>query len=295
MPSEFASSEPRLPPELEHRIFQSVAAARPRWIPALVLVAKRVKVWVEPLLYRVVFLKTPPLKLQEQDNLGLPTFPGDAVEQISHNLRHVRHLLIDDGFVREKLQSWLLACSSVTNLCALFRCTPDTLPSLSSFTHLKYLTVEPRALSGTTLPLPMFHGVTHLELLDYPNEGETLDRVFTNVSLIPRLTHIALNSTVDKLLPHAGLRANAQLQCIIIFSSSVAHLTDTPLLDDSRFVCIDDGASYYADWLRGAVSGKDYWSIADNFLAARQAGTIERSKCHIVNGKDFQFVKGDGF
>ncbi|KAF7368016.1 hypothetical protein MSAN_00867400 [Mycena sanguinolenta] len=292
MSSEFALNEPRLPPELEHKVFQTVALARPRWIPALMLVARRVKVWVEPLLYRVVFLKNPTSAFQEPDKIGIPTLAGDAVEQISHNLQNVRHLLIDDGFVRDKLRNWLLGCTGVTNLCALFACTPNILPSISGFTNIKYLTIEPRALCGATLPVPLFLTVTHLELLDYPNEGESVDRVFPNVSLIPRLTHIALNSPMDKLLLHAGLCANAQLQCIIIFSSE-ASLNRSPLLGDSRFVCIDDGASYYADWLRGAVFGKDYWSFADDFLAARRAGAIDRSRYHIVNGKDFHFVKGD--
>ncbi|KAJ6505048.1 hypothetical protein C8R45DRAFT_923356 [Mycena sanguinolenta] len=29
------------------------------------------------------------------------------------------------------------------------------------------------------------------------------------------------------------------------------------------------------DWLNGAVFGKDYWALADAFVAARRAGTID--------------------
>ncbi|KAF7368012.1 hypothetical protein MSAN_00867000 [Mycena sanguinolenta] len=291
MSNQFALTEPRLPPELEHKIFQMVALARPKCIPSLMLVARRVKFWVEPLLYRVVFLDTPPLP--EQDNLGLPIFAPEAVKQISHNcLRQVRHLLIYAGFVGEQLQSWLLACTGVTNLCAMFLCTPDILPPISGFTNIKYLTIDVRALCGTTLPLPLFLTVTHLELLSYTIAGELVDCVLQNISLIPNLTHIAINPHLDELLSHPALCANAQLQCIIFFST-VIHLDGSPLLDDTRFVCIDDGQSYYADWLCGAVFGQTYWSFADEFLAARRAGTIDRSRNCIVNGKDFEFVKGD--
>ncbi|KAJ7121829.1 hypothetical protein C8R43DRAFT_1136349 [Mycena crocata] len=47
---------PVLPVELEREIFEIAAHSRPRSVPTLVLVASRVKVWVEPFLYRTIFL-----------------------------------------------------------------------------------------------------------------------------------------------------------------------------------------------------------------------------------------------
>ncbi|KAJ6467443.1 hypothetical protein C8R45DRAFT_477757 [Mycena sanguinolenta] len=46
----------RLAPELGHQIFEIAALARPRQIPTLMLLARRVKIRVEPLLHRVVSL-----------------------------------------------------------------------------------------------------------------------------------------------------------------------------------------------------------------------------------------------
>ncbi|KAJ7741701.1 hypothetical protein B0H16DRAFT_1564897 [Mycena metata] len=50
-------SSPVLPPELERIIFEMAALLRPTNIPNLMRTAWRVKNWVEPLLYRTVFIQ----------------------------------------------------------------------------------------------------------------------------------------------------------------------------------------------------------------------------------------------
>ncbi|KAJ6495173.1 hypothetical protein C8R45DRAFT_1133455 [Mycena sanguinolenta] len=167
------------------------------------------------------------------------------------------------------LPSWLLECIGVTNLCALSPRTAHILPSISGFTNINFLTIDIRALFGTTLPLPLFLTVTHLELLH----------------VAPVLEHVDAFCHMRRSVPMRNSNASS--------STTRAPLDDSPLLDDSRFVCIDDGASYEADWLCGAVFGKVYRSFADEFLAARRAGTIPRSQYRIVNGEHLHFMKGD--
>ncbi|KAF7367991.1 hypothetical protein MSAN_00864800 [Mycena sanguinolenta] len=292
MSGDSSLGDPRLPPELEREIFEIAAWARPTWIPVLMLVARRVKYWVEPFLYRVVFLKD--VKTDERRNLDLPTFTPDTLEHRSHNFLHVKNLFIDGYSVgTTTLKSWLLACIGVTNLFAHFRCTPEILTSISTFTDITYLTIDVRALCDTTVPFPLFRTVTHLELLDFSTQREEVERTCLNISLIPCLTHIALNMYLDTRLSHAALRGIAQLQCIVFLSTEQASLVDSPLLDDSRFVWIEEGVPYYADWLNGVVFGEDYWSFADAFLAARRAGTIDRSRYRIENGKGLEYVDED--
>ncbi|KAJ6465313.1 hypothetical protein C8R45DRAFT_494473 [Mycena sanguinolenta] len=283
--------DPRLPPELERGIFEIAALARPNWIPVLMLVARRVKCWVEPFLYRVVFLQSV-IMPEELHDLGLPNFAMDELDQRFHNcLRHVRYLLVDSEAERK---NWPLAsCTGVTNLFAHFRCTPDILTSISGFTDITYLTIDVRTLCGTAVPFPLFLTVTHLELLDFYAQSGEVDSVCLNISLIPCLTHMALNMSLDTLLSHAALCAITQLQCIVFLSTDEASLNGSPLLDDSRFVYIKEGLPYDTDWLNGAVFGEDYWSFADAFLAARRAGTIHRSRYRIVNGKDLDYVEED--
>ncbi|KAF7372797.1 hypothetical protein MSAN_00485500 [Mycena sanguinolenta] len=276
-----AFAHPRLPPELETRIFQMAALSRPTCIPSLMLVARRVKFWVEPLLYHVVFLSSAVM-----DEARLPSFTADSIPYDC--FRHVRHLLIDQTSSNQtEFEKWLLACTGATNLFAQFDCTPEILPLLSGFINIRYLTVDVRALLGTTVPLPLFLTVTHLELLNYTHKS--VDRASENISLIPHLTHLALNSRLQlsSRWSHATLCANTQLQCIV-FLSPVISLEGSPLLDDSRFVCIDERINYHSDWLHGAIFGEDYWSLADAFLTARRAGEIDRSRYRIVNGGDFK-------
>ncbi|KAJ6495101.1 hypothetical protein C8R45DRAFT_163407 [Mycena sanguinolenta] len=290
MAIEVPSDDPRLPLELELGIFRIAALARPTSIPTLMLVARRIKCWVEPLLYRVVFLSD--AGINESRVLGLPTFAANAFQQrFPDCLRHVRYLFIHKILEEKTLQKWLLACTGATNLYAQFVCTPAIRDSLSGFTNVRYLTIDVRTLLGDTSLLPIFLSVTHLELLDFTAEGESVDRVCANISLIPHLTHIALNSDLDTALSHAALCTNTQLQCIV-FLSTEAPPEGSPLLADDRFVCIEED-EHYVDWLHGAVFGEDYWSFADAFLAARRLGTIERSRYRITSGKDFDYVESE--
>ncbi|KAJ6505248.1 hypothetical protein C8R45DRAFT_1181366 [Mycena sanguinolenta] len=266
--------DPRLPPELERGVFEIAALAQPTWVPVLMLVARRVKCWVEPCLYRVVFLSGG--GMEKLHKLKLPRFNVDELDARFPNLRHSKHLFIDRDYVRgTALKNWLLACTGVTNLFAYLRYTPEMLTSISGFTNIAYLTIDVRALCSTAIPLPLFLSVTHLELLDFSTQNEDVESVCLNISLIPCLTHIALNMYLDTLLSHAALHDIVQLQCIV-FLSTAAPWDDSPLRDDGRFVCIEDELGYYIDRLNGAVFGQDYWSFADAFLAARRAGTINR-------------------
>ncbi|KAF7364398.1 hypothetical protein MSAN_01100500 [Mycena sanguinolenta] len=264
--------DPRLPPELEHRIFEIAALARPTRIPILMLVARRVRCWVEPLLYRVVFLRGQHDHPSHQ--FPLPIFSVDAPERKSYQcFRHVRNLFISSSIEETAVKSWLLACPNTTNLYAMFDLTPEVLPCLSGFTNIRYLTIEASALDGNSSLFPLFLSVTHLELL---NSAVDADRVCANVALIPRLTHIALNPHLPSRLSHAEFSAIAQLQCIVFLSAGIL-LDGSPLLDDARFVCIEEELHYTIDWLQGAISGDDYWALADAFLAARRAGKTDRT------------------
>ncbi|KAJ6516533.1 hypothetical protein C8R47DRAFT_1063238 [Mycena vitilis] len=48
----------RLPAELERYVFEQVALSRTVAIPRLLRVAQRVKIWIEPLLYRTIVVNT---------------------------------------------------------------------------------------------------------------------------------------------------------------------------------------------------------------------------------------------
>jgi hypothetical protein len=104
------------------------------------------------------------------------------------------------------------------------------------------------------------------------------DRMCANLALIPHLTHVAFNLNLQSWALHAGLPADLRLQCIVFLVPDLYELDDSnPLLADSRFVCIHQALDYDFDWLSGAVTGDDYWMLADAFLATRRAGTVWRT------------------
>ncbi|KAJ6511541.1 hypothetical protein C8R47DRAFT_1207871 [Mycena vitilis] len=95
---------PFLPPDLEREIFDIVASEGMKSIPPLLRVAQRVKLWMEPLLYRVMLvregtLSDPGGKLFAKTRDAL--MPARAVTAAIQRLpsiffhKHVRHLYLD--------------------------------------------------------------------------------------------------------------------------------------------------------------------------------------------------------
>ncbi|KAJ7758373.1 hypothetical protein B0H16DRAFT_651142 [Mycena metata] len=280
-----APNEPRLPPDLERSVFEA-AASSPSGMLNLMLVAWRVKVWIEPLLYRVIFLSTKSI-IPELD--GLPVFTIDVLRGLiaargpAFFQSVVRHLFLDGAtyLPEDVVPAILEACRHVTNLFARFGHGP-VLTSLDEMEQLQRLTINTRTLfSGEPaidFSRALFRNLTHLELLGNTyHESSSLE--FHN---IPHLTHIAFNSSVDTGLQNR-LRADGRLLCIVFLGKHEDDVDDEwALLDDSRFVCIVQDTDYRLDWVRGARAGNDYWAAADEFIANRRAGKIDRPRHSIA-------------
>ncbi|KAJ7758358.1 hypothetical protein B0H16DRAFT_1535925 [Mycena metata] len=290
-----APNEPRLPPDLERSVFEA-AASSPSGMLNLMLVAWRVKVWIEPLLYRVIFLSTYPSEDHPVLD-GLPVFTVDvlrgliAVRGPAFFQGVVHHLFLDGAsdIPDRDVPTILEACRHVTNLHARFGYGP--LPSLDEMPRLQRLAIDTRPLFGRKAAVDfsraLFRNLTHLELLGNTyHESSTLE--FHN---IPHLTHIAFNSSVDTGLQNR-LRTDTRLLCIVYLASHEGHVNDKwALLDDSRFVRIVQETNYWLDWVRGARSGKDYWAAADEFIAARRAGKIDQPP-YLIIVADFSWRAG---
>ncbi|KAJ7438923.1 hypothetical protein B0H11DRAFT_2103436 [Mycena galericulata] len=86
--------EPRLPSDLEREIFEWTAIAYPRMILHLFRVARRVKLWVEPYLYRLIYVcDLPPYPIMENDILR----PTPRSKPASFYRDAVRHLGLSDS------------------------------------------------------------------------------------------------------------------------------------------------------------------------------------------------------
>ncbi|TFK64263.1 hypothetical protein BDN72DRAFT_277948 [Pluteus cervinus] len=106
---------PRLPPELECLIFQLAAHARKWGIPKLMLVARRVHIWTEPILYST-FLAFHPHS-RDRHHQGRHHQP--PVSQLPRYGKHIRHLVIGSDAQVDEGINYLRHCLNVRELVIL--------------------------------------------------------------------------------------------------------------------------------------------------------------------------------
>ncbi|KAJ6472048.1 hypothetical protein C8R45DRAFT_1078177 [Mycena sanguinolenta] len=272
-----------LPTELERTIFEITAFSAPECIPKLVLVAWRVKIWLEPILYRTLFFPAD----HDHYHLMVPFLGTLASKPAAFFARSTRHLLMIevDPFV---MRSILSACSQVENLWVMTMSTSSSegihslLPLVSSLPNLKHLYINLVALfAGAAIDFahPIFSHLTHLELIGYETFSlETDLDTWRGLACLPCLTHLSFDDpSFIVFCPHL-LEACQSLRVLVALwgTRSIEREQKRPdslvwrLRTDFRFV-MTTCALWEHDWLRGANGGKDYWGRAEEFAASRRA------------------------
>ncbi|KAJ6556313.1 hypothetical protein B0H19DRAFT_1262391 [Mycena capillaripes] len=292
-----ATPEPKLPQELERIIFELAALSHPNGIPTLLRTAWRVKEWVEPLLYRVVFSSSciadsirrmdafavvPVTVLLNKIRNSSPSFTNSAV----------RCIFLDGASLLDPstFNTIIGACPRVWNLFLYAVAIPEHAAALDTLQCLHRLTVDLEQLCRTgaiQFTRPLFHNLTHLEILDCSSPRLSFD-LCTGLAFMPHLTHIAFNSTYRWRNPdmsfihawHQIVQPNTRLQFLVFLMPSLAplNLVDMaqPNPEDIRVVCITQ-TDFRLDWLRSAAGGDDYWTLAEAFVAAKRAGRVAQS------------------
>ncbi|KAJ7164322.1 hypothetical protein C8R46DRAFT_1099260 [Mycena filopes] len=282
---ESALPAPRLPPDLERDIFELSAFCSPGHILTLLLVAWRVKTWVEPILYRIILTAPKGFPL-----MGFPVIPHETLLEKMNNPESlefhssVRNLFIEPSLsvpTRTALVKFLSTCTRVTVL-GYSDPTPVPIPNLLADKHcLQRLTINIDVFldSSPDLPLP---SLTHLELLDtdWSSEGDPPPAaLWTRLALIPNLTHLAVNGPDYDLFLSDMPFTDSRLRCIVFFCDDIELLES--LTGDDRLVYVRQHKDYRLDWIQGINGENNYWSLADAFIAARRAGKIDRSQFNI--------------
>ncbi|KAK6995724.1 hypothetical protein R3P38DRAFT_3074769 [Favolaschia claudopus] len=291
-PSSHLPLQPRFPPELERIIFE-IAASRcfPKEILTFMLVAWRVKTWVEPFLYRIVAFPeqgfipidilvekvasvqylfwNPVLSNQEKWEDSNESTDSNESEELSP---------IPEDLA---LSVTLHFCSDVTNLFlgANTCIVPKGMKILHELRYLQRLTINSSSLflpEAVDFAAPFLSGVTHLELLDdyFDVENEPRDRKFiAGINQMPQLTHLAFNVKGGIPEVHDLFYMNKRFQCFVFFEPIGGRIRIH--MEDIRFVYIYP-ISHREDWLRGATEGRDYWTLAEEFIAGKRAKVIDR-------------------
>ncbi|KAJ7739375.1 hypothetical protein B0H16DRAFT_64773 [Mycena metata] len=276
-----------LPLDLERSIFETTAFNHPSTIPNLMLVAWRVKAWIEPQLYRMVSSTHP-------RSAHLPVAPfhilsRDLAYKCPSVFRGVKHLFLYTTKDTLNVEGVLAACASLTDL-FLYVPLRGNIPTLASMPSLRRLVLQPRTFLAFDPDHPVFRTLTHLELLQISTSAEA-EEACVKLQLMPKLTHLALNSIEIYHALSLSLEAFDHLRCIVLLSSEERREmgvdeVPAPLAQDERFVWIGQmQTDSYEDWLRNAHTGETYWAVADAFIAARRAGNIDRS-CYSICDKD---------
>ncbi|KAJ7151949.1 hypothetical protein C8R46DRAFT_482350 [Mycena filopes] len=274
-----ALSGPILPPELERTIFELAALTDRTRIPNLVLVAWRVKTWLEPLLYQTIILS--PSRAATQI-CGLPIFNHDVLRGIMTNherrahFRHLRALIFDSTpETLPDLPGLLETCPGLTKIFALLARSPDIdrhrVSALGALNNLTHLTADlGRLFAPYQLDFahPLFRNITHLELWEGLDFAADWDRVVLGVASLPKLTHIAFNYPPRNNFQ--AITTNTQLRCIVDLCDPDDDDEPVMAVDDVRVVRIHPG-NYLHNWVDGAEGREDYWTRADALILAKRA------------------------
>ncbi|KAJ7150511.1 hypothetical protein C8R43DRAFT_1006007 [Mycena crocata] len=259
-----------LPFELERVIFELAAWQYPETVLTLILVARRVCIWIEPLLYHV-------LVVNRKDGWLIRIIQSKSPEFLC---QHVHHLALSNGITRSELTLMLSMCTNLEDL-ALW--TGDTYPELLSemqhLTHLRRLSINLFDLFGghTRFKLPSieelpFGNLTHLDI--FSNVPEEIWPVFGTLA---SLTHLSFSDYYIPELLAKALDSCALLQVlIVVWTQDTDFVPETPEITDPRF-CMVSCPNFEADWELGAWGGLDFWNRADQFVASKRRGEIEAS------------------
>ncbi|KAF7311868.1 hypothetical protein MIND_00197600 [Mycena indigotica] len=289
---------PRLPPELERRIFETSALLDRSSIPRLLLVASRVLIWIEPLLYRSL-----EIGLSGVDGLNVVrAVLAKPTEFISRSLRS---LVFGHNFFQywaslsedDKLKLSSLIKGRITHVGVAgavhcmsileeFSASPLQLSCYLDdlFGYTVFEAVSTTSGLRAVVQHPIFRQLTHFRIFN-ANPSRT-EPILTIARQLPALTHLAMPSY------HFGRSININpreqrvkqyltecrmLQVLVSIEESVSderpqqvaetvvHDAPEEVVPDIRFVECN-----VVHWLEDARPGYNFWDKAEALIALRR-------------------------
>ncbi|KAF8149383.1 hypothetical protein B0H34DRAFT_184801 [Crassisporium funariophilum] len=272
------SSDPVFPFELEREIFERAESEHHLCATTLVLVAHRVRQWIEPKIYKIVMYagssqryRYPPMHLHDK---LVPRF--SQWKQYAH---HAKHVLLQDMEGQDAAEI-LSLCTNVEDL-ALWVLSDigDQLPSVISSLPMKRLSIDVQALL-TPSPSPLtqsefkfdetlFTNLTHLDIIS----GEEWPwNNWKRLALIPRLTHLALNGEIRTEFMRGVLDECLALEVLVVLASVIDLNLQSQIggLQDDRLVRMDRIEDPIGHWAAGARGEEDFWITAERVVKSRR-------------------------
>ncbi|KAJ7677687.1 hypothetical protein DFH06DRAFT_1166930 [Mycena polygramma] len=271
-----SSNAPKLPPELEREIFMIAAVIDEQAIPTLLRVARRVLVWIEPLLYKKFVFRRRPWEAREAPLMRRLSAAIHAIQAkpLAFVETNIRDIIWWQYIGQEHAETLLSICSGVRNL-ALIILTHPMVSHFSTLQHLQRLTVplDPRFPLDLPALKASFASLTHLHV-----HSCVADLNLLWISTLPSLTHFCIENPASNDRPalYELLHKSPKLQvCVCTFDLPQMHVTPSgPWIEDQRVVIMQldiDSDKYVRSWKLGADGGRDFWAQAEEFLARKSS------------------------
>ncbi|KAK7050672.1 hypothetical protein R3P38DRAFT_3256603 [Favolaschia claudopus] len=267
--------QPAFSPEIEREIFETCALLRPISIPNLMLVAWRVKEWMEPLLYRTIAveyaaaLEPYPIFTWEALLSAVRTKPTTFFARAVRNLSILGRPLSDEPQeIADKASELVPLCTGIQNL-DMYRVPFHNHIAVLGNLRPTRLAMESAYISsiidaGIPATHPFFSRVTHLQLGS--DEGMDLEDLAAQLPSLPCLTHISGEDLSDTEVSRM-LAVCVGLQVFVNIFMVVSD-DDINSIHDRRYVKLRCGVPLF-EWQLGVHTGKDYWSRAEEIIASR--------------------------
>ncbi|KAJ7195759.1 hypothetical protein GGX14DRAFT_376659 [Mycena pura] len=280
------AGEPFLPIELEREIFEISAIRHPEIAPVLLRVARRVFIWIEPLLYRV-------MRVGKSRRRAAAFLKATKTKPPAFFAASVRALCFDNycDWSVDEARNVLKLCRGVTNFAATDRFyTPAMLPVLATM-RIQRLDVCLAALFGsfeaTHFTHPLFSRITHLTMGERLSSVE--EHIYANLRTLPALTHLCLHSVVSPTTCTLELLLTdcVRLELLVVLweqlsiVSATRMAANTPLRDVRLVVGVYSHC--WVDWNTGAAGLPNLWTRAENVVAQRRGGELDGTVC-LVQG-----------
>ncbi|KAJ6528904.1 hypothetical protein B0H19DRAFT_533411 [Mycena capillaripes] len=271
------ASNPVFPVELEREIFGITALVHPSAAPTLLRVARRVLIWIEPLLYRVVRLSSGRGDMKDVILKAAESKPPEFFR------KSVRHLCVEFPTSVDEAVQILKLCSGVVDV-GFNRGSshPQFLPILADMKLQRFagcLLAFFGQGNPTDLRHPLFALITHLDVFD--SVGDGLNEICAQIPTLPALTHLALYKNVPDGAVEALTRDCPLLKLLFVLwptdDPDVYEAGRVPRIYDVRYVM----ALYtdtWEDWQASARGLAHLWSRGEDFIARKRRGEIEATR-----------------
>ncbi|KAF9219834.1 hypothetical protein BS17DRAFT_788481 [Gyrodon lividus] len=270
-----AETAPVLPLELEREIFLLTARTYRGVSTRLMLVASRVKIWIEAFVYKTVVLRGPGHAYQ---------FMSTLVNRSPEFAKlHVKALCVRPQIPRSLTVQLLTLCSGVESLALWVPSQsegPAEIINILSSLPLRFLSINLTAITNATChPVPVLHNhpiFEHLTHLDIVNHW-VLWTSSLGIEHLPHLTHVAFRfwsrGSVNAALSLI-LKESPRLRVLVLLADSVVvpgarHYLDREGIRDDRVVVMKHTRDA-DEWESMERESEGMWQRAESIIRWRR-------------------------